>query len=112
MLMVSSTRCVRCGRNSDSWSSNDSRHWIWLYFKRRPYFFFFGPGLRGGTLTVSTVAHSLSFFACATVMTARTLFGSGVLRCAACGAAVVAINALRYGCSARKDRGPSVCPQA
>jgi DNA invertase Pin-like site-specific DNA recombinase len=42
----------------------------------------------------------------------RTLFGSGVLRCAACGGAVVAINALRYGCSARKDRGPSVCPQA
>lgn len=68
--------------------------------------------MRGGTLTVSTVVPSLSFFACATVMTARTLFGSGVLRCAACGAAVMAINALRYGCSARKDRGPSVCPQS
>lgn len=40
----------------------------------------------------------------------RTLFGAGVLRCAACGAAVVAINRDRYGCSARKDRGPSVCP--
>lgn len=39
----------------------------------------------------------------------RTLFGAGVLRCQACGAAVVAINAQRYGCSARKDRGPSVC---
>jgi site-specific DNA recombinase len=42
--------------------------------------------------------------------TPRTLFGSGVLRCAACGAAVVAINAARYGCSARKDRGPAACP--
>ena len=42
--------------------------------------------------------------------TPRTLFGAGALRCAACGAAVVAINAQRYGCSARKDRGPSVCP--
>lgn len=39
----------------------------------------------------------------------RTLF-AGTLRCAACGAAVVAINAQRYGCSARKDRGPTVCP--
>lgn len=39
----------------------------------------------------------------------RTLFGAGVLRCQACGAAIVAINAQRYGCSARKDRGPSVC---
>lgn len=40
----------------------------------------------------------------------RTLFGAGVLRCHACGAAIVAINAQRYGCSARKDRGPAVCP--
>ncbi|HRP27457.1 MAG TPA: recombinase family protein [Burkholderiaceae bacterium] len=40
----------------------------------------------------------------------RTLFGAGALRCAACGAAIVAINAQRYGCSARKDRGPAVCP--
>lgn len=40
----------------------------------------------------------------------RTLFGAGTLRCHACGAAVVAINTQRYGCSARKDRGPSVCP--
>lgn len=40
----------------------------------------------------------------------RTLFGAGVLRCQACGAAIVAINAQRYGCSARKDRGPTVCP--
>lgn len=31
------------------------------------------------------------------------------VRCAACGAAVVGINAERYGCSARKDRGPTVC---
>jgi site-specific DNA recombinase len=41
--------------------------------------------------------------------TPRTLFG-GMLRCHACGAAVVAINRERYGCSARKDRGPNVCP--
>lgn len=40
----------------------------------------------------------------------RTLFGGGILRCYACGAAVVAINRERYGCSARKDRGPTVCP--
>jgi site-specific DNA recombinase len=40
----------------------------------------------------------------------RTLFGGGMLSCHACGAAVVAINAARYGCSARKDRGPAVCP--
>ena len=42
--------------------------------------------------------------------TPRTLFGAGTLRCHACGAAVVAINAKRYGCSARKARGPTVCP--
>ena len=38
----------------------------------------------------------------------RTLFG-GLLRCATCGGAMVAINAERYGCSVRKDRGPAVC---
>ncbi|MBV8603601.1 MAG: recombinase zinc beta ribbon domain-containing protein [Pelomonas sp.] len=41
----------------------------------------------------------------------RTLF-TGVLRCHACGAAFTAINAERYGCSARKDRGPAVCSSA
>jgi DNA invertase Pin-like site-specific DNA recombinase len=40
----------------------------------------------------------------------RTLFGAGALRCQSCGAAIVAINAQRYGCSARKDRGATVCP--
>lgn len=39
----------------------------------------------------------------------RTLFGAGVLRCAGCGAAIVGINGARYGCSAHKDRGPTVC---
>lgn len=39
---------------------------------------------------------------------ARTLF-AGTLRCHTCGAAIVAINRERYGCSARKDRGPAVC---
>lgn len=39
----------------------------------------------------------------------RTLF-AGLLRCSSCGAAVVAINRERYGCSAHKDRGPAVCP--
>lgn len=38
-----------------------------------------------------------------------TLLG-GLLRCEHCGGAIVAINALMYGCAARKDRGPSVCP--
>lgn len=41
----------------------------------------------------------------------RTLF-TGILRCHGCGAAVVAINRERYGCSARKDRGPTVCANA
>jgi DNA invertase Pin-like site-specific DNA recombinase len=38
-----------------------------------------------------------------------TLFG-GLLRCGACGGAVVAVNGRQYGCAARKDRGPTVCP--
>ncbi len=42
--------------------------------------------------------------------TPRTLFGAGVLRCAACGAAIVGVNRERYGCSAHKERGPAVCP--
>lgn len=41
--------------------------------------------------------------------TPRTLFGAGALRCAGCGAAIVAINSQRYGCSAHKDRGAVVC---
>lgn len=38
----------------------------------------------------------------------RSLFG-GLLRCSLCGAAMVAVDARRYGCVARKDRGPAVC---
>jgi DNA invertase Pin-like site-specific DNA recombinase len=38
-----------------------------------------------------------------------TLFG-GLLRCASCGGAVVAVSGTHYGCAARKDRGPAVCP--
>ena len=38
-----------------------------------------------------------------------TVLLSGLLRCAICGGSVVAISATHYGCSARKDRGPSVC---
>ena len=34
---------------------------------------------------------------------------SGLLRCAHCGGAVVAVDARSYGCAAHKDRGPSVC---
>ena len=41
----------------------------------------------------------------------RTLF-SGLLRCATCGGAVVAIDARRYGCSVHKDRGAAVCASA
>lgn len=37
-----------------------------------------------------------------------TLFG-GLLRCASCGGALVAVSATSYGCAARRDRGPSVC---
>lgn len=40
-----------------------------------------------------------------------TLFG-GLLRCAACGGPIVAINKARYGCSAHKDKGPTACPSA
>ena len=39
---------------------------------------------------------------------ATTLFG-GILRCARCGGAMIAINARQYGCAARKDRGLAVC---
>jgi DNA invertase Pin-like site-specific DNA recombinase len=38
----------------------------------------------------------------------RTLFG-GLLRCAECGGAFIAISATRYGCLTRKDRGPAAC---
>jgi DNA invertase Pin-like site-specific DNA recombinase len=37
---------------------------------------------------------------------------TGILRCATCGAAYVAINQTRLGCSAHKERGPDVCAQA
>lgn len=39
---------------------------------------------------------------------AHSLFG-GLMRCACCGGAVVAVSATHYGCAARKDRGPVVC---
>lgn len=39
----------------------------------------------------------------------RTLL-AGVLRCGMCGGPMVAVDARRYGCHARADRGPSVCP--
>jgi site-specific DNA recombinase len=38
----------------------------------------------------------------------RTLL-SGILRCGNCNAAVPAINKYLYGCSAAKDRGPTIC---
>ena len=38
----------------------------------------------------------------------RTLFG-GLLRCAICGGAMVAVQSRYYGCAAHKDRGPAVC---
>lgn len=38
----------------------------------------------------------------------RTLFG-GLLRCGRCGGPVCAVDRLRYGCSAAKERGPTVC---
>lgn len=38
----------------------------------------------------------------------QTLFG-GMLRCGKCGGAVIAVNAEKYGCAARKDRGAVVC---
>jgi site-specific DNA recombinase len=34
---------------------------------------------------------------------------SGLLRCGACGGAVVAVSKYSYGCAARKDRGDAVC---
>jgi site-specific DNA recombinase len=38
----------------------------------------------------------------------KTLF-AGLLRCAGCGGPMTAIDARRYGCNARTDRGASVC---
>lgn len=38
----------------------------------------------------------------------RTLFG-GLIRCGKCGGSVVATSGRYYGCTARKDRGESVC---
>jgi hypothetical protein len=38
----------------------------------------------------------------------RTLF-AGLLRCPACDGPLVAIDARRYGCSRRNDRGPAAC---
>jgi hypothetical protein len=38
----------------------------------------------------------------------RTLFG-GLLRCAVCGGAMVAVQSRYYGCAAHKDRGAAVC---
>ena len=38
----------------------------------------------------------------------RTLFG-GLLRCAVCGGAMVAVQSRYYGCAAHKDRGLAVC---
>lgn len=39
----------------------------------------------------------------------RTLFGAGILRCYLCDAPMVGVNSERYGCSAHKDRGQTVC---
>lgn len=38
----------------------------------------------------------------------RSLF-AGLLRCPVCGGPMVAVDARRYGCSIRKERGPSAC---
>lgn len=38
----------------------------------------------------------------------RTLFG-GLIRCGKCGGPIISVNARRYGCGVRKDRGASVC---
>lgn len=38
-----------------------------------------------------------------------TLFG-GLLRCDVCGGPIIAVNSVRYGCSAHKDKGPTACP--
>lgn len=40
---------------------------------------------------------------------ARTLFG-GMMVCPACGGPIIAVDARRYGCGVRKDRGPAACP--
>ncbi len=39
----------------------------------------------------------------------KTLFG-GILRCGVCGGSMIAVDAYKYGCAARKDRGRCVCP--
>jgi DNA invertase Pin-like site-specific DNA recombinase len=39
----------------------------------------------------------------------RTLF-AGLMRCSACGGPIIAVDARRYGCNVRKDRGPAACP--
>lgn len=38
----------------------------------------------------------------------KTLLG-GLLTCGTCGGAVIAVNSLKYGCAAHKDRGDAVC---
>jgi DNA invertase Pin-like site-specific DNA recombinase len=38
----------------------------------------------------------------------KTLLG-GLLTCGICGAAVIAVNSIKYGCAAHKDRGDAVC---
>lgn len=39
----------------------------------------------------------------------RSLFG-GLMRCGICGGSMIIVSATAYGCAARKDRGPAVCP--
>jgi hypothetical protein len=41
---------------------------------------------------------------------APTSLLGGILRCGACNGAMIVVNGQRYGCAARKDRGPAVCP--
>lgn len=41
----------------------------------------------------------------------RTLF-AGLLRCPACAGPIIAIDSRRYGCHARRDRGPAACSSA
>ena len=38
----------------------------------------------------------------------KTLLG-GLLTCGVCGGAVIAVNSIKYGCAAHKDRGDAVC---
>ena len=38
----------------------------------------------------------------------RTLFG-GLMRCPTCSGPIIAVDARRYGCGVRKDRGPAAC---